>query len=172
MQVQLDYSIMACTIPCLKPFMVACNTGWGSALTRTSRASTLKSSSYVLKSLQRNLGRKNAALSDPGLTADRSQQNDGHGGDDDNKIAPKQRDDRTEGGGVADPNHRDPIGADETAQSVASNDSTQMIIRREVVWSVTYEDEHPGESGNLHHSNQDRMNNREDIEAQTPPSTL
>jgi hypothetical protein len=28
-QVQLSYSIMSCTVPCLRPFMAACHGGWG-----------------------------------------------------------------------------------------------------------------------------------------------
>ena len=27
--IQIDYALIACTIPCLRPFVLACNTGWG-----------------------------------------------------------------------------------------------------------------------------------------------
>lgn len=64
---------------------------------------------------------------------------------------------------------QDQSGADETSQSVASNDSTQMIIRREVVWSVTYEDESPGEDNHHPHGNQTRTTSRVDVKPQTHP---
>lgn len=57
---------------------------------------------------------------------------------------------------------------DEAAMSIASNDSQQMIIRREVGYSVTYDDEAappfqqgPGRLGAS-------SNHRADIEAQNP----
>ena len=61
----------------------------------------------------------------------------------------------------AKPSHREESSADETTQSVASNDSQQMIIRREVMWTVTYDDENPRDSNNQH------PHNRVDVEAQS-----
>lgn len=64
----------------------------------------------------------------------------------------------------------DQVPADEAAMSIASNDSQQMIIRREVGYSVTYDDEAapfqqgPGRLGTL-------SNHRADIEAQNPMPT-
>lgn len=85
---------------------------------------------------------------------------------------PGQRHNDAEPGDFAVPTQRDQGGADETSQSVASNDSTQMIIRREVVWSVTYEDESPGEDNHQPHGNQTRTTSRVDVEAQTHPIAL
>lgn len=152
--------------------MVACNTGWGRVLAQPSKASTLKSSSYALKSLQKNLGLKSTVQSTEDQTVDYSHHHHGYGADVDDTKTPTQQKNGAENGSFADPIHRDQTGADETSQSVASNDSTQMIIRREVAWTVTYEDESPGESNNHLHSNQTRTLSRVDIEAQNHPNTL
>lgn len=152
--------------------MVACNTGWGRVLAHPSRTSTLKSGSYGLKSLQHNLGLKSPLQSNGDSTVDHSHHrraNDGIVGD---MKTPTQQENGAALGRIAAPTHRDQPGADETSQSVASNDSTQMIIRREVVWTVTYEDESPGESNNHPHSNQTRTTSRVDIEAQAHPNPL
>lgn len=165
MQVQLDHSIMACTVPCLKPFMVACNTGWGRVLAQPSKASTLRSGSYGLRSLQKNLGRKGTQNSQEDAKIEDQYQKDGYG-DDDDVTSRKQPRSHIKNESVAISNNRDPNGADETSQSVASNDSQQMIIRREVMWTVTYDDENPRGNGNHHDSN------RVDVESQTHPNTL
>lgn len=169
MQVQIDYSIMACTIPCLKPFMVACNTGWGRVEAHPSGSSTLKSGSYALRSLQRNQGLKGTVQSNGDDKVDYRHHHHGIDGKVDDIKTPTRQNNDTELGDLAAPTQRDQAGADETSQSVASNDSTQMIIRREVVWTVTYEDESPGETINHLQGNQTRTASRVDIEAQTHP---
>lgn len=172
MQVQIDYSIMACSIPCLKPYMAACNTGWGRVLAHPSRTSTLKSGSYALRSLQQNPGLKGTLRSNGDNTVDyKNHHRDGDGQVADMK-SPTEQGNEAELESSAAPTQRDRVGADETSQSVASNDSTQMIIRREVVWTVTYEDESPEEAHNNFQSNQTRTMSRVDIEAQTQPNAL
>lgn len=172
MQVQIDYSIMACTIPCLKPFMVACNTGWGRVSAQPTRTSTLKSGSYALRSLQHNQGLKGTVQSNGDETVDYKHHHRGNDGNLDDLKTSTQRKNDTELGSFAAPTQRDQAVADETSQSVTSNDSTQMIIRREVVWTVTYDDESPGEGDNHLHGNQTRTTSRVDIEAQTQPIAL
>ena len=172
MQVQIDYSIMACTIPCLKPFMVACNTGWGRVLAQPSGTSTLKSGSYALRSLQRNLGLKSTVHSNGDNTVDYTHHLRGNDGNVDDKKTPTQQENDAELENFAAPTQPDQTGVDETSHSVASNDSTQMIIRREVVWSVTYEDESRGERDDHLDSNRTRTMSRVDIEAQNHPNAL
>lgn len=185
MQVQIDYSVMACTIPCLKPFMVACNTGWGRTRTRTGTASTPLGGSYGLKSLEQNPGLE-STHSYKHTAADRPQPHQNHSYSDDkgDPTHKKQRKSRANSGTAIDPNQEDPNGADETSQSVTSNDSTQMIIRREVVWTVTYEDGDSPENNHTNHNilnsndmndltnHQSRISHRTDIEAQTQSNNL
>ena len=60
----------------------------------------------------------------------------------------------------------DPI-PDETSHSIASNDSQQMIIRRDVEWTVTYDDEMPREHSR---SPGNQITHRSDAEAQNDRS--
>lgn len=149
--------------------MVACNTGWGRVSAKRSGASTLKSGSYALKSLQHNQGHKGTVQSHGDNAIEYSDHHRGKDAKVDEIKTPRQEHNDAELGNFAAPTQRDQRGADETSQSVASNDSTQMIIRREVVWTVTYEDESPGENNNHPHGNPTRATSRVDIEAQTHP---
>lgn len=128
--------------------MVACNTGWGHVPPQTGDGSAaLKSGgSYGLRSLDKS-GVKNTASSYAPGTELGEQNLRGDTCKTVVEICPRRN------------QHHDHNG-DETSQSIASNDSTQMIIRREVGWTVTYDDDNPtpGEGG---------PPNRSDIEAQT-----
>ena len=152
--------------------MVACNTGWGQVSAQRSRTSTLKSGSYALKSLQRNQGLKGAIQSNGDDTVNYRHQHLGKETKVDDVKALGQQHNGAEDRNFGAHTQRDQSGADETSQSVASNDSTQMIIRREVVWSVTYEDESPGEDDHHPHGNQTRTTSRVDVESQTHPIVL
>ena len=50
--VQIDYALIACTIPCLRPFALACNTGWGN--NDTNLGTTMQKGSYRLSSMDRS----------------------------------------------------------------------------------------------------------------------
>ena len=159
MEVEVDYCLLACTIPCLKPFMVACNTGWGHVSPQTGDGSNaLKSGSYGgsygLRSLDKT-GAKTTITSHRDLkdiNGKRHRETTGHNSVDAGRKSHGQELHPDQGG-------------DETTQSIVSNDSTQMIIRREVGWTVTYDDdttpstEHPSVHG--------PQTVRSDIEAQS-----
>lgn len=133
--------------------MIACNTGWGHAAPHTGEGSMVpKSGSYALNSINKS-GVRNTLTSFP--------QADGS----DKRPLRGQGEVATAVGGnprgvnvhQADPN------PDETSHSIASNDSQQMIIRREVGWTVTYDDEAPRENIQSHSN---PISHRSDIEAQ------
>ncbi|MCJ1469213.1 hypothetical protein MMC07_007846 [Pseudocyphellaria aurata] len=154
LQVHEDYVIISSTVPCLKPFMIACNTGWGHAAPHTGEGSMVpKSGSYALNSINKS-GVLNTLTSFP--QPDRSDQRPLHRG---------QGEVITVVGGVSRRvnDHQSDPNPDETSHSIASNDSQQMIIRREVGWTVTYDDETPRENS---HSHGNPISHRSDIEAQ------
>ena len=155
LQVHEDYIIISSTIPCLKPFMVACNTGWGHAAPHTGEGSLVpKSGSYVLGSINKS-GARNTLTSLPEPeNSDKPSFRRAHG-DISTVIGGNSR-------MLIDP-QSDPI-RDETSQSITSNDSQQMIIRREVGWTVTYDDATPRENSQSHGS---QIVHRSDVEAQT-----
>lgn len=158
MEVEQHYSIIASTIPCLKPFMVACNTGWGHVPPQTGDATTALRSggSYGLRSLDKS-GIKNTVKSYNGSKDKEEQTLRGKSSTTPMHVDPQA-------------NHHQEQNGDETSQSIASNDSTQMIIRREVGWTVTYEDETPGEThGMPGHSH---FGPRSDIEAHQNPHAV
>ncbi|MCJ1269405.1 hypothetical protein MMC22_009297 [Lobaria immixta] len=155
MQVHEDYIIIASTIPCLKPFMVACNTGWGHAAPHTGEGSMgARGGSYALNSINKS-GARNTLTSFPQPdSSDKHPLRRVHG-DTTTVVGGKPR--------VLMDHQPDPS-PDETSHSIASNDSQQMIIRREVGWTVTYDDEMPRENSQSHDS---QIASRSDIEAQT-----
>lgn len=176
-QVHEDYIIIATTIPCLKPFMVACNTGWGHAAPHTGDGSKLPhSGSYGLVSLT-NGGKLNAAgknstlVSSVGIPNVKNTTTSSAGGAPHLHLGHNHHHPNNNSGAVVGNHTRqssDQAPADEAAMSIASNDSQQMIIRREVGYSVTYDDEAappfqqaPGRLGA-------GSNHRADIEAQNP----
>lgn len=178
-QVHEDYIIIATTIPCLKPFMVACNTGWGHAAPHTGDGSKLPhSGSYGLVSLT-NGGKSNAAgknstlVSSVGIPHMQNTTPNNVGGGSDLHLGHHlhHHNNNNKSGAVVGNHSRqssEQAPVDEAAMSIASNDSQQMIIRREVGYSVTYDDEAapplqqgPGRLGAS-------SNHRADIEAQNP----
>lgn len=176
-QVHEDYIIIATTIPCLKPFMVACNTGWGHAAPHTGDASKLPhSGSYGLVSLT-NGGKSNAAGKNSTLVSSVGIPNLQNTTTNSVGVAPHvhlgdhHHNNNNKSGAVVENHTRqssEQAPVDEAAMSIASNDSQQMIIRREVGYSVTYDDEAappfqqgPGTLGAS-------SNHRADIEAQNP----
>lgn len=154
MEVELDYSIIASTIPCLKPFMQACNTGWGHVPPQTGDGTAVLKSggSYGLRSLEKS-GTKHAVTS---FNNAKEQDERNLRGENCNTVI------QSGGRGHQQTDHH----GDETSQSIASNDSTQMIIRREVGWTVTYDNETPEENG------QPRITHRSDIEAMPSPHAV
>lgn len=174
-QVHEDYIIIATTIPCLKPFMVACNTGWGHAAPHTGDGSKLPhSGSYGLVSMtnggKSNGGKNSTLVSSVGIPNLQNTTNSVGG-------APHVQLDHhhhsnNSAGGTRTRQSSEPAPADEAAMSIASNDSQQMIIRREVGYSVTYDDEAapPSQQGRgLEHGRLGGMSHhRTDVEAQNP----
>lgn len=179
-QVHEDYIIIATTIPCLKPFMVACNTGWGHAAPHTGDGSKLPhSGSYGLVSLT-NGGKSNAAgknstlVSSVGIPNMQKTTTNSVGGAPHPHLGHhhhQHHNNNNKSGAVVGIHTRqssEQAPVDEAAMSIASNDSQQMIIRREVGYSVTYDDEAAPPfqqgAGRLGANS----NHRADIEAQNP----
>ena len=170
-QVHEDYIIIATTIPCLKPFMVACNTGWGHAAPHTGDGSKLPhSGSYGLVSLTNggkpSAGKNSTLVSSVGIPNTQNTSNSVGGAP--NLHLDSHHKNNTSGAvGIHARQSSEQAPIDEAAMSIASNDSQQMIIRREVGYSVTYDDEvapfqqGPGRLGPISH-------HRADIEAQHP----
>lgn len=160
MQVHEDYVIITSTVPCLKPFMIACNTGWGHAAPHTGDGSKgAKSGSYALNSITKS-GARNTLTSFPQLdSSDKQPVHHAHG----DTITASGDTPRV----LVD--HQPEPTPDETSHSIASNDSQQMIIRREVGWTVTYDDETPQENSQSHGG---RTPHRSDVEARTKYSNF
>ncbi|TQB70899.1 hypothetical protein MPDQ_007993 [Monascus purpureus] len=123
-QVLLHYSLMAATIPCLKPFVIAFNTGWGQGLI----AREGKSYCYVRRSAAVACGNNNN--DGPGQFGKSKNQHEREVPDGNNSIYRGHHDHRV---GVS-----SPAGGDraEAAPSIHSNDSQMMIIRQTQEWSV------------------------------------
>lgn len=162
--------------------MVACNTGWGHAAPHTGDGSKLPhSGSYGLVSLT-NGGKSNGAgknstrVSGIGFSNMQKTTTNSVGGAPHPHLGHHQNhqndNNKKSGVVVGIHSHRssEQVPVDEAAMSIASNDSQQMIIRREVGYSVTYDDESaptflqqgPGRLG------PSSNNHRADIEAQNP----
>lgn len=150
--------------------MVACNTGWGHAAPHTGDGSKLPhSGSYGLVSLtnggKSNAGKNSALVSSVGVSNTQTTNTVSAP----HHVQLDHRHNNSRGGNNT-RQSSEPAPADEAAMSIASNDSQQMIIRREVGYSVTYDDEAPqgrGEHGRLGGV----MAHRADIEAQNPMPT-
>lgn len=156
--------------------MVACNTGWGHAAPHTGDGSKMPhSGSYGLVSVtngrKSNAGKNSTLVSSVGIP---------HTQNTTNKVssAPHvqldhfNHNNNSRGGGTRTRQSSEPTPADETAMSIASNDSQQMIIRREVGYSVTYDDEAAPSSQQGRAGEHRRLggmpHHRADIEAQNP----
>lgn len=115
---------MAATIPCLKPFVIAFNTGWGQGLI----AREGKSYCYVRRSAAVACGNNNN--DGPGQFGKSKNQHEREVPDGNNSIYRGHHDHRV---GVS-----SPAGGDraEAAPSIHSNDSQMMIIRQTQEWSV------------------------------------
>ena len=118
----MAYALVACTIPCLKPFMAVCNTGFGGTVSPKSKLSV--GDSYGLSSIQKSRRDQRGWLSA--------------------NAEPLMKHDPTHGQQML----RHDIVEHTTsieharpgeAQSLASNDSMQMIIRHEVEFDVRSE---------------------------------
>lgn len=133
MQIQQDYSIIASSIPCLKPFMNACNTGWGHAAPHTGEGSMhpSHSGSYALSSIFKSSAKDTVKSYHKPFTPDAKVPGDGICNISSNAEGKSAR---------VVPYHAAEPGPEEAEQSIASNDSQQMIIRREIEWTVTYDD--------------------------------
>ncbi|OCK76745.1 hypothetical protein K432DRAFT_462498 [Lepidopterella palustris CBS 459.81] len=118
-QVELDYSVMACTIPCLKPFMIAVSTNYGSIApskatingsAALSKGSKDSKGSFALSSVNRSKRRNkpvNTELSEQQLRPDRVYNT--------TSVTYNGQQDQ---------------------HSVGSNESTKMIIKKETEWKI------------------------------------
>lgn len=166
--------------------MVACNTGWGHAAPHTGDGSKMPhSGSYGLVSLtnggkSNGAGKNSALVSSVGISNMQKTTTNGVGGAPHLHLGHhhhhhhQNNNNNSKKSGVVVGSHSrqssEQAPVDEAAMSIASNDSQQMIIRREVGYSVTYDDEAastfqqqgPGRLG------PSSNNHRADIEAQNP----
>jgi hypothetical protein len=137
-QVELAYSVIAATIPCLKPFMSTISTNWGEA-PKTEFADSNPSGSYGLKDL---FGRSNKNWSKASKTEVVTPQTESqdtvafdlpyepvHGSANNHRAL---RGDSVSHTATA--MHGFTLGDD--GVSTRSNDSQQMIIRKETMYSV------------------------------------
>jgi hypothetical protein len=123
-QVLMNYSLIAATIPCLKPFVISFNTGWG-------QGNHGKGSSYVLNSLTKRNGGDSGAPKSQTLASHHSQTGNNL------RLRPDVHEHNWT---IAHDDKETQSGRGEEADgSVASKESQQMIIRRTAGWSVKYE---------------------------------
>ncbi|OCL15262.1 hypothetical protein AOQ84DRAFT_329710 [Glonium stellatum] len=118
-QVELDYSVMACTIPCLKPFMIAVSTNYGSI---APTKATLNGSS----GLSGDRSKGSFALTSVSRSKTRSPMPTELGG------ARLRMDKAFNSTSVT-------YNGQPDQHSVGSNDSTKMIIKKETEWTVERE---------------------------------
>lgn len=122
-QVEMNYSLISATIPCLKPFLRACNSGFlGSTLTRQYGSTYTSGGSYALQSMS----------SDKAAAANHQRRK---------SSRPAQAETST----VV--THPPPSSRREDAESVESGGSEQLIIRQTREWIVEhrYEDREAGD---------------------------
>jgi hypothetical protein len=113
-QIQISYAIIAATTPCLKPFMSALSTHYGSPAAFTTPPGTRKTEkSYVLSNLSKNS--KNRGQDKPKPMP---------------KAGPDTRWDKAD-------NHTSVVAGD--AISFESHSSIQMIIQKNMEWDVEFE---------------------------------
>ena len=130
-QVEMHYSTMATTIPCLKPFTNRVNTGWGTT-------DTHGVSGYAMSSLDKS-GNRSGGRSGGGGSQSYEDRHPGHsrGG----KLRPDV--------GLHTVNIRSGVrrGMSKRSPSAESSGSEQMIIRRTVSTEVQYEDSQKPHAG-------------------------
>jgi hypothetical protein len=143
----MHYSLIACTVFCLRPFMMAVSTSYGTAgdenLTSSgghgsnSRTNAYGSNSrsgnnsYALKSMTRSF-RKGAGVGDVSLLSTTS----GAGERLDDYLHAESRQ-KTTVSSTVEASRRTHAGHD--GSSVGSNESTKMIIRKDVHYTVQYQ---------------------------------
>jgi len=144
-QVEISWAIIAATIPCMRPFMAATHTTWGGHGETKAGSKYLKNSSSqphsksdktkinTITSL-RNIG-NSISKQWPAKTKSEDIQLSRH----------------TQNGWEIEVGERDnPDKADQ--RSLRSDESKQMMIRKDTEWMVHYEDRHePAEGGSIDH---------------------
>lgn len=131
-QTEIFYAIMASTIPCLRPFLASFFTGFGAmggetVIAGSQVGNSREKSAYALGSMQsaESSARRSKRRS-RGLRSARRNSRDNFGNDSQNHAVVS-----TDAGGSS------RTAAD--GSSVTSNDSTRMIIKKEVQWHVDSE---------------------------------
>jgi hypothetical protein len=132
-QTEIFYAIMASTIPCLRPFLASFFTGFGAMGTETVIAGSQvghsrEKSGYALGSMEssQSAARREKRKSRGAQQRERERELDNFGIESQNR-AHVSHDTGSSRRTAAD------------ASSITSNDSTKMIIKKEVVWQVDSE---------------------------------
>lgn len=129
-QVLMNYSLIAATIPCLKPFVISFNTGWG-------QGSQGKGSSYVLESFGQQKGGNSEAPRSGNLTSHTKHSQTG------NEMSLRPDPHEHNWTIAHEDNEARSTRAVDANGSVASKESQQMFIRQTAAWSVHYESDEP-----------------------------
>lgn len=125
-QVLMNYSLMAATFPCLKPFVISFNTGWG-------QGNQGIGSSYVLESFSRQKRDGSRGLKSDNIVSDSKHSKPVNN-------FPLRPDPHTHNWSIGhDGNQIRPARGEDADGSMTSQESQQMIIRRTAGWSVKYE---------------------------------
>jgi hypothetical protein len=125
-EVLMHYSLIAATIPCLKPFVISFNTGWG-------QGNQGQGSSYVLESYVQKKGGHSLGMKSDNVI---SQSNHSQAETD----LPLRPDPHAHNWSIIVDDHKTPSSRREEADgSVGSRESQQMFIRQTAAWSVRYD---------------------------------
>ncbi|KAI9710043.1 MAG: hypothetical protein M1812_007507 [Candelaria pacifica] len=137
-QIELHYSLMAATIPCMKPFVKAFNTGYlGTAARQTNYAYGYATGTFADD--KTNHGRSFALQSMRSRSQEDSKRAEPQHQKSTNNLKLREKDLRPDM--VDSTVYVEHSQGQEESGSVTSHGSDQMIIRRTVGWDIRYEDD-------------------------------
>ncbi|KAI9701000.1 MAG: hypothetical protein M1836_001668 [Candelina mexicana] len=139
-QIELHYSLMAATIPCMKPFVKAFNTGYlGTAARQTNYGYGYGTGTFGNSDDKTNHGRSFALQSMRSRSADERKHVEPQHQKSTHNLKLKEKELRPD---MADSTvYVEHNQVQEESGSVTSHGSDQMIIRRTVGWDIRYDDE-------------------------------